>query len=58
VPDGVDAAIHAMQPADTHPVSDRAGIDPNGVKLVARDDSVLAGGQPCEEHIDRCRGFG
>jgi hypothetical protein len=44
--DGIDAAMHRMEPPRLDPVLDRARVDAEREQLLPRDDAVLALREP------------
>ena len=56
VPDGVDASMHAVQPAAVQPRGDLASRDTGRKQLRARDDAVLRRGKRRDESIGSVQG--
>jgi len=55
VTDGVDAAVHPVQAAPARALARRRGVDSERLKLLDRDDSMLASRQPGKPVFDLAR---
>jgi hypothetical protein len=54
MPDGVDAAVHGVQPAIPDASRYRVIVEPAGAELAGRDLAVLLRGPSRDEHVGGC----
>jgi len=57
IADGIDAAVHAMQPALAHTAHDRVFVQTAVTELIDPDLAVLTGSQPSGAQVRGCVEF-